>query len=356
MKILIAPDSYKGSMTAEEVAEIIKSTLQKVPNCKVNALPLSDGGDGFCASIKSICKSETLYAKCHDIYGKEIDGHIEVFGNTAAVECAVASGLQKRKNVMQSSSYGTGELIRFAAENGYKNIILALGGTGCCDGGIGALAALGIKFYDENQNIMKMPKSNDMNFVFGISAKDKVKDINFTFACDVENEYFGKNGAAYVFAPQKGARKTDVEELDCGLQRLNAFFGKDISKVKGGGAAGGICGGLYAFYGGEIKSGFDILNELSNLESKIKESDIVITGEGKTDRQTLMGKLPYKISELCKKHGKKCVVISGSAEDVKLGDEMLTLVDESTSLEETLACPAEVLSKKVENNLEIILK
>lgn len=356
MKILIAPDSYKGSMTAEEVAKTIKSALQNVPNCKVNTLPLSDGGEGFCASIKSICKSETLYTKCHDIYGKEIDGHIEVFGDTATVECAVASGLQKRKNVMQSSSYGTGELIRFAAETGYKNIILALGGTGCCDGGIGALTALGIKFYDENQNIMKMPKSNDMNFVFGISTKDKVKDINFTFACDVENEYFGKNGAAYVFAPQKGARKTDVDELDCGLQRLNAFFGKDISKVKGGGAAGGICGGLYAFYGGEIKSGFDILNELSNLESKIEESDIVITGEGKTDRQTLMGKLPYKISELCKKHGKKCVVISGSAEDVKLGDEMLTLVDESMSLEEALACPAEVLSKKVENNLEIILK
>lgn len=356
MKILIVPDSYKGTLSSVEVAETIKSVLEKASDCDVKAIPFADGGEGFCNAVKSICKGKTLYAKCHDIYGKEIDGYIVTFGNTAAIECAVASGLQKRKNVMQSSSYGTGELIRFAAENGYKNIILGLGGTGCCDGGIGALSALGVRFYDENQNVMKMPKSNDMNFVFGMSTKDKVKDISFTFASDVENEFFGKNGAAFIFAPQKGARKTDVEELDQGLQRLNAFFKTDVSKLKGAGAAGGICGGLYSVYGGEIKSGFDILSELCNLESEIKDADIVITGEGKTDEQTLMGKLPYKISELCKKHSKKCVVISGSADNVKIGDEMITLVDDKTTLEEALEHPIEVLSEKVQNSLEIILK
>lgn len=356
MKILIVPDSYKGTLSSVEVAETIKFVLEKASDCDVKAIPFADGGEGFCNAVKSICKGKTLHTKCHDIYGKEIDGYIVIFGNTAVIECAVASGLQKRKNVMQSSSYGTGELIRFAAENGYKNIILGLGGTGCCDGGIGVLSALGVRFYDENQNVMKMPKSNDMNFVFGMSTKDKVKDISFTFASDVENEFFGKNGAAFVFAPQKGARKTDVEELDKGLQRLNAFFKTDVSKLKGAGAAGGICGGLYSVYGGEIKSGFDILSELCDLESEIKDADIVITGEGKTDEQTLMGKLPYKISELCKKHGKKCVVISGSADNVKIGDEMITLVDDKTTLEEALEHPIEVLSKKVQNNLEIILK
>lgn len=356
MRILIVPDSYKGTLTSTEVAETIKSVLEKAVDCTVETILFADGGEGFCDAIKSICKSKTLYTKCHDIYGKEIDGHIEVFGNTAAIECAVASGLQKRKNIMQSTGYGTGELIRFAVENGYNNIILGLGGTGCCDGGIGALSALGVKFYDENQNIMKMPKSSDMNFVFGMNAKDKVKDINFTFASDVENEFFGKNGAAYVFAPQKGARKTDVEELDQGLQRLNAFFKTDVSKVKGAGAAGGICGGLYSVYGGEIISGFDILSELCDLETKIQNADTVITGEGKTDRQTLMGKLPYKISELCKKYGKKCVVISGSAEDIKIGDELITLVDDETTLKEALEHPVEVLTEKVQNSLEIILK
>lgn len=356
MKILIVPDSYKGTLSSNEVADTIKSVLEKSSDCDVKAIPFADGGEGFCNAVKSICKGDVLYTKCHDIYGKEIDGYIVTFGNTAVIECAVASGLQKRKNVMQSSSYGTGELIRFAAENGYKNIVLGLGGTGCCDGGIGALSALGVRFYDENQNVMKMPKSNDMNFVFGMSAKDKVKDISFTFASDVENEFFGKNGAAFVFAPQKGARKTDVEELDQGLQRLNAFFKTDVSKLKGAGAAGGICGGLYSVYGGEIKSGFDILSELCDLESEIKNADIVITGEGKTDEQTLMGKLPYKINELCKKHDKKCVVISGSADNVKIGDEMITLADDKTTLKEALEHPIEVLSEKVQNSLEIILK
>lgn len=356
MNILIVPDSYKGTLTSVEVAKTIKSVIEKSSDCKVIALPFADGGEGFSDAMESICNGKRLYTKCHDIYGKEIDGYITVFDKTAVVECAVASGLQQRKNVMQSTSYGTGELIRFAVENGYNNIILGLGGTGCCDGGIGALSALGVRLYDENQNIMKMPKSNDMNYIFGISTKDKVKDINFTFACDVENEFYGKNGAAYIFAPQKGARKTDVEELDAGLQRLNAFFKTDVSKVKGAGAAGGICGGLYSVFGGKIKSGFDILSEYSNLEEKIANADIVISGEGKTDEQTLMGKLPYKISELCKKHSKKCVVISGSADDVKIGDLLLTLVDKNTTLEEALAHPAEVLAKKVENNLEIILK
>ncbi len=356
MKILIVPDSYKGSLTSYEVADTIKSVLEKAIDCTVEAIPFADGGEGFCDAVKSICNSKTLYTKCHDIYGKETDGYIEVFDSTAVIECAVASGLQKRKNVMQSSSFGTGELIRFAVENGYNNIILGLGGTGCCDGGIGVLSALGVKFYDENQNIMEMPKSNDMNFVFGMNTKDKISDINFIYASDVENEFFGKNGAAYVFAPQKGARKTDVEVLDEGLQRLNAFFKTDVSKLKGAGAAGGICGGLYSVYGGEIKSGFDILSELCDLEKKISNADIVITGEGKTDKQTLMGKLPYKINKLCKKHNKKCVIISGSAENMTLGDELITLVDGETTLEEALEHPVEVLREKVQNNLEIILK
>lgn len=356
MNILVVPDSYKGSMTSKEVCDTIKSAIESNSECKVYTLPLSDGGEGFADTIMDICKGNKLYAKCHNIYGQEIDGYIVTFDDTAVIECATASGLLKRKNVMQSSSFGTGELIKLAVNQGYHNIILGLGGTGCNDGGMGALTALGCRFYDENFNIMEMPKSNDMNFVFGVDFKGRVKDINFTYACDVENEYYGKNGAAYVFAKQKGARQTDIEELDQGLQRLNAFFSADLGKVKGAGAAGGICGGLYAVYGGSIKSGFDILAEYSQLESKIKDADIVITGEGKTDSQTLSGKLPYKISELCKKQGKKCVVISGSIDDVKIGNEMISLVDNSTTLEEAMANPQQVLAKKVEKSLEIILK
>lgn len=347
MKILIVPDSFKGSLTSKEVCECIKNGISSVnDNCTIDTLPFADGGEGFADCLREICKGEKLYTKCHNIYNQEIEGSIITFGETAVIECATASGLLKRKMVMQASSFGTGELIKFAKDQGFNNIILGLGGTGSCDGGAGALAGLGAKFYDENWDIIARPKSNDLNFIFGVDFKNCVKDIDFTFACDVENTYFGKNGAAYVFAPQKGARQTDVVELDEGLQRLNAFFKTDISKVKGTGAAGGICGGLYVVYGGNIKSGFDILAEYSDLESKIEKADIIITGEGKTDKQTLMGKLPFKISELAKKHNKKCIIISGAIEDVSLGDKMISLVDDDVSIENAMNNASEILTEK----------
>lgn len=344
MNILIAPDSFKGSLTSEEVCSIIASSLYDGND--ITAIPLSDGGEGFAECMQNLCKGTILYTKCRNIYNQVIDGFIVASGDTAIIDVATASGLLKRKNVMQASSYGTGELIRFAAENGFKHIILGLGGSGCCDGGMGCLAALGAKFYNENQNVIEHPKANDLNYIFGADFRSVVKDIDFTFACDVENEYFGQNGAAYVFAPQKGARKTDVQELDDGLKRLNAFFKKDISKIKGGGAAGGICGGLYAVYGGTIKSGFDIISEACELEEKIKNADLVITGEGKTDKQTLMGKLPYKICKLAQKHGKKCVVISGSIDDVALGDKMISLVDDTVDTDTAINNAKEILAEK----------
>lgn len=347
MKVLIAMDSYKGSLSAKDVCTAIsQGILKSDKNVDIIPLPLSDGGEGFVECMREICKADTLYTKCHDIYGREIDGYILGYNDTAIIDCATASGLQSRKNVMQASSFGTGELIKYAKEQGFSKIILGLGGTGCCDGGIGTLAALGGIFYDENWNIIAKPKANDMNFIFGVDLRNVVKYISFTYASDVENEYFGKNGAAYVFAPQKGARKTDVTELDEGLQRINAFYKNDISKIKGAGAAGGICGALYSVYGGKIMSGFDIIAEKSNFEDLVKQCDIVITGEGKTDKQTLMGKLPYRVSEIAKKHNKKCVVISGSIEDVTLGDKMISLVDDNTSVEFAIDNAYELLKEK----------
>ena len=201
MKILIAPDSFKGTLTALEVADIISRAIGNNAECE--CLPLSDGGEGFCDSVYRACGGEMKTVLCHDIYYNEIKAPVLFLDKTAVIESAAASGLQAKKRVMLSSSYGTGELIKFAAEQGYNDIILGLGGTGCSDGGLGALSALGVRFYDENQNVMQKPKSNDMNFVFGMSVRDCVKNINLTYACDVENTYFGKNGAAFVFAPQK---------------------------------------------------------------------------------------------------------------------------------------------------------
>ena len=353
MNILIIPDSFKGSLTSHQVCLAIKEGIESTnDNCNIDYIPFSDGGEGFAKCFCHISGGEIINLKCHDIYGREIDGYFVGFGDTAVIESAVASGLQQRKNIMQASSYGTGELIKSAFDMGYKNIILGLGGSGCCDGAMGALSALGVTFYDEIFEPIFKPKAIDMNNVFGVSFKNAIKGINITFACDVENEYFGKNGAAYVFAPQKGARKTDVVELDEGLQRLNAFFNNDISTVKGGGAAGGICGGLFAVFGGEIKSGFDILCEYANLEEKIKNADLVITGEGKTDYQTLMGKLPYKICNIAKKHGKKTVVISGAIDGVTLGDKMISLVDENTDTQTAIENAKQILVEKSKSILQ----
>lgn len=346
MNILIVPDSFKGSLSSKEVCQSIKSGIESVEKHNITCLPFADGGEGFSECLSGFCNGEILYTHCSDIYTRGMKGHIYTYGNTAIIDSATASGLQKKKDVMNATSYGTGELIKFAVSKGFKNIILGLGGSGCCDGGAGALSALGAVFRDIDGYETDYPTGKDLNNIYGAGFTNIVKGINFTYACDVDNVYFGKNGAAYVFAKQKGANDKQVKELDDGLKMLNAFLPRDIRDVKGSGAAGGICGGLYSVYGGEIKSGFDILCDASRLEEKIKESDVVITGEGKTDKQTLMGKLVYKISELCKKYDKKCIVLSGDIENVKLGDKMYSLVDKSTSVEEAIENAQKLLYEK----------
>lgn len=355
MKVLIVPDSFKGSLTSKQVCQCITNAMESVDkDLNITSVPFADGGEGFADSIQAICNGNSLYTKCCNIYKQPTDVNIITFTDTAVIECAQTSGLLKRKNVMQATSYGTGEAVKFAYSKGFKHIILGLGGTGCCDGGAGALSALGAKFYDENYNEIVFPKGQDLNYIYGADFRNIVKDIHFTYACDVENEYFGKNGAAYVFAKQKGAMDSELPILDDGLKRLNAFFKKDIGKVKGAGAAGGICGGLYAIYGGEIKSGFDILAEYSNLEEKIKNCDFVITGEGKTDAQTMMGKLPFKISQLAKKYNKKCILISGKIENVNLGDIMISLVDDSTDETTAINNAQEILTQKAKTILKYL--
>lgn len=347
MKILIVPDSFKGTLSSAQVCECIKEGLSSYdPNNEIITLPFADGGEGFGECLNRFCNGETLYINCSDIYGKAIKAPIYTYKDTAVIECAAASGLQKRKCVMEASSYGTGELIKAAYTNGFRKIILGLGGSGCCDGGAGALAALGGIFRDIDGEIIEQPKGRDLENIFGVNFRNIVKDISFTYACDVTNEYFGKNGAAFVFAKQKGASDSDIISLDNGLKQLNAFLPRDIRKIKGGGAAGGICGGLYSVFGGEIESGFDILAKACDLEEKIKSADLIVTGEGKTDRQTLMGKLPYKINELCRKFGKKCIVISGVIEDVKLGDKMISLVDHDITADEAVNNAEKILVNK----------
>lgn len=347
MKILIVPDSFKGTLTSKQVCACIEKGLTSVSNDnEIISIPFSDGGEGFAECLADMCKAKQLDIWCSDIYGKRIKTHCYTYEQTAIIECAAASGIQKKKDVMNATSYGTGELIKAAVDKGFSHIILGLGGSGCCDGGAGALTALGATFRDIYGEIIDYPCGKDLENIYGAGFTKIVRGISFTFACDVNNPYFGKNGAAFVFAPQKGADKAQVSALDNGLKMLNAFLLNDISALKGAGAAGGMCGGLYSVYGGEIKSGFDILAESCQLEEKIKEADLIVTGEGKTDKQTLMGKLPFKINELCKKHSKPCVLISGSIENVNIFTRQISLIDEEHNAEECMSRAEEILTEK----------
>ena len=323
MKILICPDSFKGSLSSLEAANAVKEGLLKAnPDLEIITLPLADGGEGTAECLKSICGGEYKETGTENIFFEKMTGsYLRLSDGSAFIETAVASGIltveTERLNPLKASSYGTGLLIKNAADSGVKNIIVGLGGSATNDGGMGVLSALGVDFLDENGSVLKSVGEN-MIKVKSVSLRngfEKYRNIKFTLACDVENPFYGKNGAAYVFASQKGAGERDIEQLDRGLENLAGIYDKyshkGIQSVKDAGAAGGICGGLYAFFDCEIKSGFDVLSERAQLERLIEEADVVITGEGKTDFQTRFGKLPFKVCNFAKKYGKECILISG---------------------------------------------
>lgn len=340
MKILIAPDSFKGSLSAGEVCKIISESLNETDGVETISLPLSDGGEGFGKCCCDCCNGDIIYDRFFDIYGNTISAPVYFCNDTAVIECASACFLQEKRSVMDASSFGTGQQILFAYEKGSRKFIIGLGGSGMCDGGTGALAALGAIFYDDKNKVIPFPTGKDLSNISKIEYSDKIKRIadecSFTYACDVENPYYGSNGAAYIFAPQKGANEKQVEELDQGLRNVAGLFNKNISTIPGSGAAGGLCGGLLAVLGGKTESGFDIIAKLADLEEQIKSADIVVTGEGKTDYQTLMGKLPFKVAELAKKHNKRCVLISGDSDSTVIGDKQITLTDENTTVEDAV--------------------
>ena len=327
MRILVCPDSFKGSLSSFEAAKAIKEGILSVhPECEIICVPLADGGEGTGECLKNIVGGEYEECEAENIFFEKMTGSfLSLSDDTAFVETACVSGLttveKDRLNPLKASTRGTGLIIKKAVENGAKSIILALGGSASNDGGMGVLSALGVSFLDENGNNL-LPVGENMIRVKSVKYEEvfsRYKKIKFTLACDVENPFCGKDGAAYVFASQKGATKDEIEFLDKGLENLANVFEKYTKKpmknVCGTGAAGGLCGGIYSFFDCEIESGFDVLCEKARLREIIKSVDFVITGEGRTDFQTAFGKLPKRISELSKAENKRCILISGDIED-----------------------------------------
>lgn len=334
MKIIIAMDSYKGCMTATQCVSIVSRAMHDVmPEVETDSFPMADGGEGTVECLTDATKGHIVPVDVTGVFGQIMKGSYGILGDghTAVIESACASGIQgiakDKLDPLAASSYGTGKILAEVLKKGFRNVIIGFGGTATSDGGMGALSALGMRFYDKN-NCLLSPSGRAMKQVYSIDKTHLMKEIeraSFTFACDVENVYYGPTGAAYVFAPQKGADKDAVIELDAGLINMSDRFimclGKDISLRKSAGAAGGLAGGLMTVCEPVIKSGFDVILSRTSLEKAVASCDLVITGEGKTDKQTLYGKLPYRVGMLSEKYKKPVICISGAvteeAEELK---------------------------------------
>ena len=324
MHILIAPNAFKNSLDAIQVAKAIEQGLkQSGLNCTTECFPIADGGDGTGSLIIERCKGVIVSQQVHDPLGRKIDscfGLIEN-GKTAVIEMADASGLRLLKkpelNPMQTSSYGTGELINAALDKGVNKIVIAMGGSATVDGGCGILKSLGIDFLDQNGErlkaipveLLKMVKIDDSGL------DHRIQDTEIVILCDVNNKLLGPLGAAAVFGPQKGASPSDVKLLDSFLANFAAVsraqLGKEMTTIKHGGAAGGATAGLYTWLNAKLVNGIGYFLTLTGFDQAIKNADLVITGEGSIDGQTLQGKGPYGVAAEAKERHIAVVGLAG---------------------------------------------
>ena len=328
-KIVIALDSFKGCMTSLEAGKsIARGIYEEFPECEVKVMPVADGGEGLLDALVDITGGQILKIQVHDplmetrqaCYGLSADG------STAFVEMAQASGLplvpKESRNPLLTTSYGTGELIADALRRGCRQLFVGLGGSATNDAGIGLLQALGMHFLDK-EGLEVKPGGQALAQVEYIDTSrlmPEAASTHFIAACDVHNPLYGPEGAAHVFAPQKGATPEMVRLLDEGLRHfadvVHAHTGLDISTLQGAGAAGGIGGSLSAFLHADLKPGIELVLESGDFPALIDGADLIITGEGRADLQTLMGKVPAGILTMARRQGIPVILLAGQVKDV----------------------------------------
>ena len=331
-KIVIAPDSFKGTLSSLEVCNLVKkSLLEEREDLDIIELPIADGGEGMTESFMcAFSDSEKVELKAKSPLGREIDVYYAIVsGDTAVIEMAMASGItiEKENNAMRASTYGTGQIIKDALDKGIRKFILGIGGSATTDGGIGCTAALGGKFLAKDGQSVALCGEGLSDIVsIDLSELDtRLRESEITVLCDVKNPLYGKNGAAYIFGPQKGASEKQVEFLDAGLKNLAdisaEYLKEDLSHLEGTGAAGGLGFALVAFLGGKLKGGIDHILDMLSFDEKVKDADLVITGEGKMDSQSLMGKLPFGVAKRCA-HTKVAAIVGLNVAEEKLINEL----------------------------------
>ena len=324
MHILIAPNAFKNSLNAQEAAEAIREGLKRSKlNCTTECFPIGDGGDGTGRLIIGKCGGTLVESEVHDPLGRKIRTTFGLIdkGTTAVIEMADASGIRllnpTELNPLHSSTFGTGEMFKLALDKGVNRIIIGLGGSATVDGGSGILSALGVRFLDSGgTELSGIPESLTSLHQIDLSGMDKrILNCEIMVLCDVDNGLLGEQGASAVFGPQKGATAADVDKLELALQKLSEVAliqtGKDMNRVKYGGAAGGSAAALYAFFNATLVNGADHFLRLTGFAESLKRSNLVITGEGSLDDQTLQGKGPLAVAKNARLYNIPVIGIAG---------------------------------------------
>jgi glycerate kinase len=327
-KIIIAPDSFKGSLTSIEVANAIEEGIKNIIiNCEIVKLPIADGGEGTMDTLVSALKGKKIKIKAHDPLMRPIKVEYGLVqnGKTAVIEMAIANGLTlldiAEQNPSATTTFGTGEIIKDALKRGCHSFLIGIGGSATNDAGTGMLKALGYRFIDKNgketdgtgNSLSKITKIDESRVM------PELKEAQFTIACDVNNPFSGPNGAAYVYAPQKGASEQMVKELDEGMESFRQLIekvkGLNLNTIPGTGAAGGLGGGFVAFLNAELKPGIEMVLQAIDFDKHLLNSDLVITAEGKLDKQTAMGKAASGILDAASQKKIPVIAIGGTVED-----------------------------------------
>ncbi|MEO6522904.1 MAG: glycerate kinase [Mucilaginibacter sp.] len=356
LNILIAPNAFKHAVDAEAAALAIKKGFEESDlDCICQCFPIADGGDGTGSLIIKQCVGEIVTVTVQDPLGRNIDASFGVIdgGETAVIEMASASGIRLLKpeelSPLRVTSFGTGQLMIAALDRGVKRIILAMGGSATVDGGAGILSALGVQFLNnEGRELPGTPETMATLAEINTSHLDeRILNCEVTILCDVDNLLLGPQGSAAVFGPQKGASETNVHQLEMALTQFSMIAfqhtGMDMASVKHGGTAGGAAAGLNCFINARLANGIDTFLALTNFNAVLKNADVVVTGEGSIDEQTLQGKGPFGVAKQAKLKGLPVIGMAGrvplkpSAQMLKYFDILLSINDQDTDLQTALA-------------------
>ena len=372
MRLLFASDSFKGSLTSERIIELLTFASKKVfPDCEVIGIPIADGGEGTVDAVIKVTNghirkcivSGPLMEKTEAFYGELNDG-------SAIIEMSAASGLPKvpkeLQNPRNTSTYGTGELIKEALDLGHRKILIAIGGSATNDGGMGAMTALGIRFLDENGAVLAgtgsdLIKVRDID-LSGIHSA--IAETQFTVMCDVNNPLTGANGATYTFGKQKGGTKEILDELEAGMKQYASVIlektGVDVDQIPGAGAAGGLGAALCVFLNAKLKSGIETVLDIIDFDQRLENVDLVVTGEGRMDWQSCFGKVPSGIGNRCKQKGVPVIALvggmgQGADQIYEHGvDSILSTINGAMEIEEALERADELYSNAAERMFRMI--